>query len=157
MCFTTFMHNWYQDRLARPLPYYALAGIGGGNRYGAFQESQAPGELNPSRDLVLVREGIDDYRYVFTLEQALCAAAEKKVGGAAAAAARKFLDQLAAGLSLDLSKYYESRGGPEYVTFVENWFMRPDNPWTTARLDETRKKCAEHILALQREAGSKRR
>ncbi len=70
------------------------------------------------------------------------AAAEKKTGGAAAAAARKFLDQLAGGLSLDLSKYYESRGGPEGVAFVENWFTRSDNPWTTARLDETRKKCA---------------
>ena len=155
--FTTFKHNWYQDRLACPLPYYALAGIAGGNRYGAFQESQAPGELNPSRDLLLVREGIDDYRYVFTLEKVLCAAEEKKPGGAAAAAARKFLEQLAAGLSLDLSKYYESRGGPEQVAFAENWFMRPDNPWTTARLDATRKKCAEHILALQREAESTRR
>ena len=96
-----------------------------------------------SRDLVLLREGIDDYRYVRTLE--LLTKAAKARNPAAATAAEKFLEELRASLSLDLKTYYRWREG----YYGENDYPLKDNPWTGAKLDETRRQCAEHIVALE--------
>jgi hypothetical protein len=100
-----------------------------------------------SRDLVLLREGVDDYRYVRTLE--LLAKAAQVKNPAAATAAEKFLEELRASLSLDLTTYYRWRAG----AYAENYYPLKDNPWTGAKLDETRRQCAEHIMALQKAGG----
>jgi hypothetical protein len=61
-------------------------------------------------------------------------------------AARDFRDSLRADLSLDLSRYYESRFG----SYSENWYPLPKNPWTPAKFDQVRRAVANHILALRR-------
>ena len=156
--YSTFIHNlsYFNGtaRLAYPhLPYYALLDIGGCNRYGALSESRAEGAPNPVRDLLLVREGIDDYRYIHTLDTLVQRAEQNKLAGAVVDEAKRFRDGLAAELSLDLRVYYESRGGPEYVSYAENWHPKPGNPWTSSRLDAVRRQCAEHIVALSQAMG----
>jgi len=153
--FSTFIHNLsYFGATAKDsypwLPYYALLDIGGSNRYGAFSESLDEGRLNPCRDLVLVREGIDDYRYAHTLDRLIERAEKAMRARPALDRATAFRRELAEALSLDLGEYYESRGGAEYVAYAENWFPRAGNPWTSARFDAVRRACAEHILALQK-------
>ncbi len=61
-------------------------------------------------------------------------------------AARKYVNDLRADLALDLTVYYESRAG----AYGENWYPRPDNPWTTAKLTRTRRAIAAHIIALRK-------
>ncbi|MBM4030417.1 MAG: hypothetical protein FJ291_01370 [Planctomycetes bacterium] len=111
----------------------------------ALHESLAEGQWNPTRDLILLREGIDDYRYIHTLDALIKEAEAKKSGGEALSAARKFRDALFADLSLDLAKYYESRNG----AYGENWYALPTNPWTTSKLDSTRRTAAACIAALR--------
>lgn len=130
--------------------YYTHLGVVGGNYCGAVIESIDAGQFNPSRDLVLVAEGVNDYRYLHTLDAALASAEAAKKSGPALDAARKFRDALMAEVSLDLAAYYESR----YGSYAENWYPRKDNPWSPARFARTRKSCAEHILALQKSAGN---
>jgi len=130
-------------------PYYTLLGVVGGNYCGAVIESMEPGVMNPSRDLVLVAEGANDYRYVHTLESAISETEAAGKENTALASAKKFLEQLNAELSLDLSVYYETRFG----AYAENWYPRKDNPWTGQKFSDTRRQCAEHIVALQRVLG----
>jgi hypothetical protein len=124
-------------------PYHNHISIIGDNVYAGLLPGKKDGEWSMSRDLVLLREGIDDYRYVRTLE--LLAKAAKVTKPEATAAAEKFLEELCASLSLDLKTYYRWREG----SFAENYYPLQDNPWTGAKLDETRRKCAEYILALE--------
>lgn len=126
-------------------PYFTLLDVTTCNIDRAPIESVAEGQWNPSRDLILLREGIDDFRYIHTLDTLLKDAEARKSGGEALVAARKFRDALAAGLSLDLTKYYESRQG----AYGENWYALPANPWNTAKLDQTRRACAACIMALR--------
>ena len=67
----------------------------------------------------------------------------------AVAAARKFRDQLREDLSLDLTRYYESRT----ASYAENWYPRADNPWTHARFQDVRRQAAGHIIALHKALG----
>src|SRR5262249_48390323 len=64
------------------VPYYTLLGVVGGNACRAMQPGLAPGEWVPARDLLLIRAGIDDYRYIYTLERRIRAAEAKKTDSA---------------------------------------------------------------------------
>ncbi|HYF50931.1 MAG TPA: hypothetical protein VEJ63_16065 [Planctomycetota bacterium] len=125
--------------------YYTMKGGDTNNVDCALMPSLGGGH-NPTRDLLLVREGIDDYRYIYTLEQALKAADEKKLATPAVAAAKKFRDELHASLDLDLKKYYESR----VACYSENWYVLPGNPWNSEKFTSVRRACADHIQALQK-------
>lgn len=130
-------------------PYYTLLGVVGGSNCPALHPSQEAGKMNPSRDLLLIREGIDDYRYIYTLETLLRAAEGKAGAEAALAKAKEFRDRLRAELSLDLAKFYECRRG----AYAENWYPLKENPWIGGKFEETRRGCAEHIAALQKVLG----
>jgi hypothetical protein len=130
--------------------YYNNIGSSGANEMRPFAPSLAgPDAVNPSWDLVLIREGIADYRYIHTLETLLKEAQERKVSNAATESARKFVEALAAEIQIDLSTYYDAYEG--YGS--EYWHVKPGNPWTAKKFDDTRRRCAEHILALQKALG----
>jgi hypothetical protein len=130
-------------------PYYTLLGVVGGNACPAMRLALDDKDFIPARDLLLIREGIADYRYIYTLDRLIHDAESKKLDAPAMAAARKFRDQLRAELSLDLTRYYESRT----AAYAENWYPRADNPWTHGRFQEMRRQAAEHIIALQAASG----
>ena len=131
-------------------PYYTLLGVVGGNAHPAHKASLTGGEENPSRDLVLIGAGINDYRTIYTLDVLIAKAEKTGRGGAALDAAKKFRDALADELILDLDRYYDSRAG----AYAENWYVKSDNPWTTAKFDAVRRQCAERILLLSKELGN---
>jgi hypothetical protein len=126
-------------------PYFTLLDVTTCNIDRAIHESAVEGQFNPSRDLVLIRTGIDDYRYIHTLDVWIDRARSRKGAGPVVAEAAKFRDELRGGLSLDLTSYYGARGG----SYGENWYTRRDNPWTAARFDQVRRQLAQHILRLQ--------
>jgi hypothetical protein len=150
--FTTLMaHLQYGGGTARLSyahePYFTLLDVTTCNVDKALKEGVVEGELNPCRDLVLLREGIDDYRYIHTLELLLKQAESKKLQSPAVEAARQFRDALFAELSPDLAKYYEARSG----AYGENWYALRENPWQAAKFDQVRRQVAMHIQAVQRE------
>jgi hypothetical protein len=122
-------------------PYYTLLGVVGGNACPAIRTSMDGTHAIPARDLLLIREGIDDYRYIYTVERLVRAAEAKQLD---VTAVRRRLDQLRADLSLDLTRYYESRT----ASYAENWYPRTDNPWTHERFQEVRRQCAKDAVAL---------
>lgn len=127
-------------------PYYTLLGVVGGNACPAVKTALDEKDHIPSRDLLLIREGIRDYRYIFTLDQLIREAEGKKLDVPAVADARKFRDQLRADLALDLTRYYESRT----ASYAENWYPRADNPWTHAKFQDVRREAAGHMLEMQK-------
>jgi hypothetical protein len=127
-------------------PYFTLLDVTTCNVDRAIKDSVVEGEFNPSRDLVLLRAGIDDYRYLHSLDVWIDRAEAKQLGGAALAGARKFREELTREVSLNLAKYYSGRAG----SYGENWYLTTDNPWTDAKLNEVRRAASKHILALKR-------
>jgi hypothetical protein len=133
-------------RLSYPYePYYTLLDVTTCNVDRALKES-LDGRLNPCRDLVLIREGIDDYRYLHTLEHWLEGTSKEQPAHPAVSAARAFRERLWAEIVPDLARYFHARGG----SYGENWYPTGDNNWNSERLDHLRRACADHILALQR-------
>lgn len=152
--FTTFSaggdYHYGTARDASPhVPYYTLLGVVGGNLCESLKESLEPGQFNPSRDLVLIAAGVDDFRYLHTLEKWIGRAEAKKKDGPALAAARKLREGLRADLSLDLAKYYEFRNG----SYAENWYPTADNPWQGEKLDRARREIADQVMALKQFVG----
>ena len=129
--------------------YHTCCDGNSGNVFRAVIDSLTPGTFNHSRDLLLLREGVDDCRFIYSLDILLKKAAEKKIAGEAFAAAGGFQEALMGDLSPDIKKYYEMR----YGYYAEDWFAKPGNPWTTAKFDETRRDCARHIVALSKALG----
>jgi hypothetical protein len=127
-------------------PYWTLLDVTGFNIDRALHESATEGVLNPWRDLLLIRAGIDDHRFIHTLDRRLAQAEAARAADPAIAAARKWRDDLSRSLSLDLTTYYESRTG----AYAENWHVRPGNPWNGRRFDQVRRQAAEHIRAIDR-------
>jgi hypothetical protein len=121
--------------------YHTLCGGNSGNVYRAVIDSLAPGEHNPSRDLLLMRQGIDDARLLYALDAAL----QKAPSNDAARQAKAFRDALWAEIDLDLKTYYRIRTG----SYAEDAFVKPGNPWTSAKFSAVRKSCAEHLRALR--------
>lgn len=128
-------------------PYFTLLDVTTCNVDRAWKESLVEGAWNPCRDLVLLREGIDDYRYLHTLERHIAQAEKAPNPPRTLPAARKFLADLRSRVSLDLASYYEARSG----AYGENWYMVPGNPWNTAKLNLVRREAAELIIALRKE------
>jgi hypothetical protein len=130
--------------------YYTVKG-GGGPRSceRPIMPSRTDGEYHFTRDVLLIREGIDDYRYAITLDALLARAAQRKVAAPALTAARQYREALFQDLALDLTKYYESRSG----AYAENWLPLADNPWRGAKFSAVRLRLAEHILAVKNELG----
>ncbi|HYF50932.1 MAG TPA: hypothetical protein VEJ63_16070 [Planctomycetota bacterium] len=127
-------------------PYYTVVGYCWSNNDVALMESLTEGEVNPSRDLLLIREGIDDYRYIYTLDALIRELESSAKGNPGWQAAKSFRDALHAEVSLDLKSYYTHRWG----SYSENWYTLPGNPWNGGKFDATRRACAAHILALQK-------
>lgn len=126
-------------------PYYTMLGVVGGNACPAVRPALDAKDFVPARDLLLIREGIADHRYIYTLDRLIRDAESKKLNTPAVTAARKFRDELRAELSLDLTRYYESRT----ASYAENWYPRADNPWTHRRFQNVRRQAAEHIIVVQ--------
>jgi hypothetical protein len=120
--------------------YHTLGSGNSGNVYRAVIDAATPGKHNPSRDLLLMRQGIDDARLLHALDAALKAAPDT----AAARSARAFRDGLWRELDLDLNAYYRMR----CASYSEDFFVKPGNPWTSAKFTATRRACAEHLQAL---------
>jgi hypothetical protein len=143
----TYGHDYHYGtaRQSFPLePYYTLLGVVGGNACPAVRMALDERDFVPARDLVLIREGIADYRYIDTLDQLLRLAESRKLDAPAVAEARAFRDQLHAELSLDLTRYYESRT----AAYAENWHPHADNPWTHSKFREVRRQAAAHVMML---------
>jgi hypothetical protein len=121
-----------------------MLGVVGGNACPAVRIALDEKDFIPARDLLLIREGIADYRYIYTLDQLIRQAESKKLDAPSVAAARRFRDQLRAELSLDLTRYYESRT----ASYAENWYPRADNPWSHRKFQEVRRQAAVHIMKL---------
>jgi hypothetical protein len=143
-------YHYGTAREASPwVPYYTLLGVVGGNLCESLKESSVPGDWNPSRDLVLIAAGVDDYRYLHTLECWIARAEAGKRDGPALAAAKKFRDETRAALVLDLGQYYQMRNG----SYAENWYPAPGNPWRGDKFDQVRREAARHILSVKQAVG----
>jgi hypothetical protein len=121
----------------------------GGNACPAVKASLDGKDVIPARDLLLLREGIDDYRYTHTLDRLLGEAEAKKLDAPATKAARDYRDKLRRELSLDLATYYESRT----AAYAENWYPRADNPWTHGKFQDVRRRVAGHIIEMEKVVG----
>jgi hypothetical protein len=130
-------------------PYYTLLDVTTCNVDRALKESLVEGILNPCRDLILLRAGIDDYRYIHTLEAWLQRTEARQSASPALPAARKFRDELWASLSLDLTESFRGRSG----AYGETLYPAPDFPWTPERFARTRRQVADHIVALRKAMG----
>ena len=86
--------------------------------------------IRPTLDLERIRMGINDFRYLLTLEQKIAAAKESGRGEAEVAAAQGFLDELFSKITKD------SRGKPGWL-----------------ELDQMRMTATRHILLLKKHAG----
>jgi hypothetical protein len=146
-------HLQYGSGTARPTyawePYYTLLDVTTCNVDRAIKESLVEGQYNPCRDLILLRAGIDDYRYLYTLDQRIKQLAARNTGSPVLDEALRFRDSLWTSVSLDLADYYEARAG----AYGENWFALPGNPWTSVKFERTRQEVTARILALQQELG----
>jgi hypothetical protein len=129
-------------------PYYALLSTAADNVYAAFlpdlTDPKPNNSWNPCRDIVLIREGISDYRFLHTLDQRIKRAEEKGLKDKALAAAAAFREELRNDISPDLDKYYRRRAG----SYAENWYVKPEVDWTSVKMDAKRRQLAEHIVAL---------
>lgn len=131
-------------------PYFTLLDVTTCNVDRALKESLQEGEWNPCRDLILLREGIGDLKYLYSLEKQIARVEARKSASPALAAAKKFLADLRSDVSIDLADYYEARSG----AYGENWYPRAGNPWTSARFEALRRDTARHIIALGMEESS---
>lgn len=119
----------------------------------ALKESQKEGGWNPYRDLILLREGIDNYRYQYALEETIARAGPKRRDHPPVAAARKFFEELRADVSPDVPRYDTARSG----AYGENCSPRLDNPWTVANFAAVRRATAEHILTIGKLAAGRQK
>jgi hypothetical protein len=131
-------------RPALPLdPYFTLLDVTTCNMDRAIHESLTPGVFNPTRDLLLLRAGIDDYRYLHTLDNRLRAAEAHAPKSPAVQAARRFRDELFSSVSLDLRNDYITRAG----AYAENWYAKP-TAWSDDQFTSLRRDIARHIAAI---------
>lgn len=128
--------------------YYSLVGGSSANNTQPLMPA-LDGGWNPARSLILIREGIDDFRYIHTLTALLEEAQQRQANTAAVRAAQKFCDELAAELDLDLSRYYEVRWGSDGGFGAGYLHPLPGNPWRGEKFNQTRRTIARHIAALQ--------
>jgi len=106
----------------------------------AFLLAEPAGRWAVARDLVNLREGITDYRYLRTLEKA--APGDGR--------ARAFLDGLRKEFPDDLTRCFG--GWAAWDGGGENWYARPGSPLSVRRLDEIRARAAELLKAPSKDA-----
>ena len=95
--------------------------------------------------------GVNDYRYLHTLEAALSDADRSgDDGGSAAQAARRFLQRLRKQIPLDV--FAGGKQPAQHSAEVSVW--NPVPAIAPEDYDRVRQECAEHIIALRRETGS---
>ena len=94
---------------------------------------------NPNTSCILeeMHEGINDYRYLITLERHIRAAEGRQEAKLAA----DFLAQLRKEVSGDLSDVVEPTG-------AATWRIKPQTPWTADRYRRLRRDITTHILSL---------
>lgn len=112
----------------------------------------------PSIDLVCLREGLDDLRYIEALER-LIGLIEAKGDTAAARAARTTLGKLVNSFNFSEAHEREVEGTKSVWQVLEDrdgervahgWYRYP-NGWSPARYDNARRAVAEQIVKLQEE------
>ena len=93
----------------------------------------------PTLNWEQMREGVDDYRYLYVLEQRLAAAKQAGQAANAVAAAEKFLADLRAAVPVDFAKTVKTGadGATEY-----------EGSLSAEQLTRMREDCAGHIEAL---------
>ena len=95
--------------------------------------------------------GVNDYRYLHTLEAALSDAdSSGDDGGSAVQAARRFLQRLRKQIPLDV--FAGGKQPAQHSAEVSVW--NPVPAIAPEDYDRVRQECAEHIIALRREMGS---
>jgi hypothetical protein len=128
--------------------YYSLVGGSSANNTQPLMPA-LDGGVNPARSLILIREGIDDYRYIHTLEMLLNKALPRHPGSVVVQAAKKYCDELAAELNVDLSTYYEAHFGSDGGHGAEYWHPLAGNLWRSGKFSQVRREAARHIVALK--------
>ena len=101
----------------------------------------------PTVALIAMREGIDDYRYLRTLERRVEELEGMGVVDSAIPEARRFLEQVRGGVAIDLPVQRGDRkaAGPTYFSW---WDLHQQQGWTPARLDGIRDEAATWIERL---------
>ena len=93
--------------------------------------------------------GVNDYRYLQTLEQTLAAAATSgQEEGPAIQAARRFLERLQSHISLGIWEQQPAQHSAEVSTWNPVPAIGPED------YERIRHECAEHIIAVRRESGA---
>lgn len=118
-------------------PYNPFDGYGGEPGSLLMPSSRAWPNPNTSCILEEMHEGINDYRYLITLERHIRAAEGRQEAKLAA----DFLAQLRKEVSGDLSDVVEPTG-------AATWRIKPQTPWTADRYRRLRRDITTHILSL---------
>jgi hypothetical protein len=118
-------------------PYQPFDGYGGEHGSLLMPASREWPAVNTSRVLEEVREGINDYRYLVTLEKLIETAGARPE----AAQAEAFLQELRKHTSGTLSDYIQSAGG-------SGWRVKPGEAWGSERFNRLRRDLAGHISGL---------
>jgi hypothetical protein len=121
----------YQSRWRRTRPFQDLEGDLHAHDYVAYPDLDGP---IPTVQWECIRMGIDDARYLYTLEAAIAA----HRGTAQAAAAERFLAQLRAAM-------------PKCVKLPDNTWVLYDCPWKPGEFSRLRREVVRHILEVQRD------
>jgi len=119
-------------------PYHPLDGYGGERGSLLMPASRNWPQINTSRILEEMREGINDYRYLITLEHLIHEAGE----GDEVKHARRFLAGVRRDTAGTLSEYVEPSGR-------DTWRSKVDTAWKAERYNRLRREIITHILALQ--------
>jgi hypothetical protein len=118
----------YQSRWRRGTPFLDLEGTAHSHDYVAYPDVDGP---IPTIHWECIRMGIDDARYLYTLEAAIAA----RRGTPQAAAAERFLTEL-------------RKTMPESTTLPDGTSILYDCPWQPRQFAQLRHNVVEHILAL---------
>lgn len=102
----------------------------------------------PTIGLIHMAEGIDDYRYLRTLELRLAELTKRGEESAAITRATAFLEQTRRDVHIDLP---ENRGAPEETAPwpMDWWQYHRSHGWSPERLDALRGEAVTHLLALE--------
>jgi len=123
-------------------PYNPFDGYGGEPGSLLMPSSREWPNVNTSCVLEEMREGINDYRYLITLERHIRAAE----GRQEAVLAADFLAQLRKEVSGEFSDYVEPTAGT-------TWRIKAQTPWTAERYRRLRRDITTHILSLRNVTG----
>lgn len=122
----------YQSNWRRTRPYQDLEGDLHAHDYAAYPDIDGP---VPTLQWECIRMGIDDARYLYTLEAAIA----QRRATPQAATAERFLADL-------------RRGMPPCTKLHDGTWILYDCPWKPGQFDRLRADCVRHILELHKAA-----